>query len=121
MPREGQYLLHETTPLSCSNLDNHLTPERMWMNARPDNNLDAKRPHEWHINDDDDLWLCLFSITNNKYEFRATQGREHLLNQIAHIENNTKTGRDLTRNKITDLLYPLMQSATASKEESKDG
>ena len=86
--------------------------------------MDAKKPHEWHINDDDDLWLRRFAITKNKHVFRATPGREHLLFQIGYIENNTEREKDLTRNEITDLLRQsttafLMQSTTISKQETK--
>ena len=99
----------------------------MWMIEQPDNKLDSKVPHEWHSNVDDGLWLCRFVITKNKHQFKATEGQEHVLSQIAHIENNTEPGRDLTRSEITDLLYPPMQCTTASQQEtelrgkSKDG
>ena len=36
-----------------------------------------------------------------------------MLKEMVHIENNTKLGWDLTRNKITDLLFSPMQSTPA--------
>ena len=38
---------------------------------------------------------------------------------MAPIENNTQSGRDLTHNETTDLLYPPMQSTTASQQETE--
>ena len=71
-------LLHETTPLGCSNLDNHLIAENMLMIERPDNKLDSKVDIMWHSSDDDELWLHCFSITENKHGFNTTPGGEHL-------------------------------------------
>ena len=57
--------------------------------------------------------LLRFTITKNKHRFDTTPGREYLLRVMVRIEDNTEVGRNLTCDKITDLLSPSAQSIPA--------
>ena len=85
---------------------------------RPATKSDSKVSHVWYSNDGDDLWLHHFAITENKHQSKATPGQEHMLSQIVRIENVTELGRDSTCNEVTGLLFPPMQSTTASQQET---